>query len=189
MSSSIVLAGASRVRPPPDDSTIAVAVSCSPGPHTTSTEPPASAVRDLARAAKRSTGQRLSARPAPGSRTTSRSRGFTPALMKNASTRASAAAAARGQLHARGQDPGAPAQRRLAALHDPAQARAWEPRTERRGDRERVDDIAERGELDEHDVHAKRSTIREINSRVEWSFASPTTATSPPTDRTAEASG
>src|SRR5256886_8518 len=103
--------------------------------------------------------------------------------------RARAAPAARVHIDDRVEDPVAPEQRRLAALHDPAQPRAWEPRTERRGDRERVDDIAERGELDEYDVHAKRSTIREIKSRVEWSFASPTTATSPPTDRTAGASG
>ncbi len=86
------LAGASSARPSRAESTIAFAVSCSPGPHTTSTDAPVSAVRRAPRAAKRSAGQRLSALPAPGRRATSRSLGFTPDRTKNASARASAAA-------------------------------------------------------------------------------------------------
>ena len=91
MSSAIVLAGASSIRPPRAESTIAFAVSRSPGPQPTSTGPLVSAVRRAARAAKRSADQRLAARPAPGRRTTSRSRGSTPQRAKKASTRASAA--------------------------------------------------------------------------------------------------
>ena len=58
MSSSIVLAGASSIGPPRAESTIAFAVSCSPGPQLTSTAAPVSAVRRVARAMKRSAGRR-----------------------------------------------------------------------------------------------------------------------------------
>src|SRR5207249_2005407 len=44
---------------------------------------------------------------------------------------------------------------------------ARQPPAERRRDRQRVDDVTERRELHERDVHRKRSTIREIRSRVE----------------------
>src|SRR5438132_77485 len=65
------------------------------------------------------------------------------------------------------QNPVAREQRRLASLHDPGEAGARQPPAERRRDRQRVDDVTERRELDERDVHRKRSTIREIRSRVE----------------------
>jgi hypothetical protein len=52
-----------------------------------------------------------------------------------------------------------------------------------------VDHVAERGELDERDVHLKRSTMRAMRSRVAWSLGSPTTATRPPTARTVPDSG
>src|SRR5205809_150978 len=186
MSSAIVLAGASSIRPPRAESTIAFAVSRSPGPQPTSTGPLVSAVRRAARAAKRSADQRLAARPAPDRRTTSRSRGSTPQRPQKASTRASAAEARRAKLSrelaegaARGreiegrerppptpgvhrndrvQNPVAREQRRLASLHDPGEAGARQPPAERRRDRQRVDDVTERRELHERDVHRKRST-------------------------------
>ena len=67
----------------------------SPGPHETSTCAPASPARRAASSAKRAVGQRLSGRPAPGFRTTSRSRGLRSALREPRVDRASRPRASR----------------------------------------------------------------------------------------------
>ena len=90
--SSRSVGGASDTRPAGLPSTMARASSSSFGPQATSTAAPASSTRLRARSRNRATGQRLSGRPAPGLRTTSRSCGLRPVDARNSSTRASAPA-------------------------------------------------------------------------------------------------
>src|SRR5262249_38802140 len=57
--------------------------------------------------------------------------------------------------------------RRPAPLDDPRDTRLRNARGQRGCHRQRVDDVTERGELDERDVHRKRSRIAAMKSRVE----------------------
>jgi hypothetical protein len=82
-----------------------------------------------------------------------------PAGFGDSARRAGAAPGARVDRHDLAQRGIALEYHGLSALGDPDQARLGQRVVQGRGDRERVHDVADRGELDERDVHRNRSTI------------------------------